>query len=194
MIFSAWQRSRMTVIEPCNDFWRQVEPTGFCWNWTGRRTHNGYGDFREGGVRTRAHRYAYEMLVGPIPEGLVLDHLCRNRLCVNPDHLEPVTIGENVLRGMGPTSIAFRRGECVKGHSVDETTGYLRSNGRYECRACSHRRQQEKPKKPPRPQRTECLQGHPFDEVNTYVTPDGKRRCRACHRMSARRYREGQVA
>lgn len=75
-----------------------------CWLWQGPRVHNGYGiiSIQGSGVKTtiRAHRYAYEALVGPIPEGLQLDHLCRVRRCVNPAHLEPVTARENVRRGV----------------------------------------------------------------------------------------------
>jgi hypothetical protein len=71
-----------------------------CWEWTGRTNKDGYGKFYLGGVHVAAHRAAYELLVGPIPEGLVLDHLCCNPRCVNPEHLEPVTGAENLLRGM----------------------------------------------------------------------------------------------
>src|SRR5580698_2584776 len=81
-------------------FWRLVEKTESCWNWKGGKT-NGYGCFQIAKVNFRAHRLAYELLRGPIPTGLHLDHLCRNRSCVNPDHLEPVTQRENTLRGEG---------------------------------------------------------------------------------------------
>jgi len=85
-----------------------VDITSGCWGWTGAKTkaENGYGQFRggEGQGRRRkrvvAHRFAYELAVGPVPHGLVLDHVCRNRLCVNPDHLEPVTMRENTARGV----------------------------------------------------------------------------------------------
>lgn len=81
-------------------FWSRVRPTGFCWEWLGHRDRNGYGCFSQTrALRWRAHRLSYQLLVGPIPNGLVIDHLCRNTGCVNPDHLEPVTQLENVRRG-----------------------------------------------------------------------------------------------
>lgn len=86
-------------------FWRHVQPTGFCWEWIGRKSKKGYGfvEFCGADYNVRwsrvAHRISYGLLVGPIPEGLQLDHLCRNTSCVNPDHLDPVTSGENSRRG-----------------------------------------------------------------------------------------------
>lgn len=88
--------------------WARVMPVpeSGCWIWTGELNRNGYGRVWRLGRRVMAHRAMYELLVGPIPEGLVLDHLCRVRCCVNPKHLEPVTVRENTIRG---EAALFRR-------------------------------------------------------------------------------------
>ena len=109
-----------------------------CWLWDGA-TVNGYGSInsRKAGSR-RAHRVAYEILVGAVPDGLDLDHLCRVRNCINPTHLEPVTRTENILRGLGPLVTRERnrrRTHCKRGHELTpENTGRQRA-GRF-CKAC----------------------------------------------------------
>lgn len=86
---------------PCFDrFMGKVEASPLCWEWRGRRTSDGYGLFRIGRSDRYAHRFAWSALVGPIPAGLELDHLCRNRGCVNPAHLQPVAHAENVRRSL----------------------------------------------------------------------------------------------
>lgn len=120
-------------------FWAKVEPTGFCWNWKGPVLRGGYGNYstaQQRGLPQLAHRLAYTLLIGPIPEGLDLDHLCRNRLCCNPDHLEPVTRRENVLRGersiMHRKRPEWQKEFCKHGHN----DWYTEPSGRRRCGSC----------------------------------------------------------
>lgn len=111
-----------------------------CWRWQGVIAPNGYGAFRiridSRRVYKRAHRVAYETFVGPIPAGLVLDHLCRVLDCVNPEHLEPVTVGENTRRGVGFAAVNARKRSCVAGHAFDAANTYLDPGGGRHCRIC----------------------------------------------------------
>lgn len=91
---------------------------GDCIIWTGAK-RGGYGRVGYLGANRLAYRVAYELACGPVPEGLVLDHLCRNRACINPDHLEPVTHAENILRGFNAAADNARRERCVNGHEFD---------------------------------------------------------------------------
>lgn len=118
-------------------FWLKVnrDGPGGCWLWTAGMDTNGYGNFRWGGKMGKAHRYSYELHVGPIPDGLQIDHLCRVRNCVNPAHLEAVTIRENVLRSDNPCAHHARKTHCPQGHPYEGENLGLAKNGRY-CRAC----------------------------------------------------------
>jgi hypothetical protein len=104
-------------------FFQRVDKTDGCWLWTGRKNTKGYGRLTIDGRTTGAHRWSYEYHVGPIPEGLVIDHLCRNRGCVNPDHLEPVTQKENVRRGE-----AGQRTHCYAGHEFTPENTIMRTS------------------------------------------------------------------
>lgn len=87
-----------------------------CWQWTACVKEHGYGWVTVAGKAGYAHRVSYKLFNGPIPRGLVLDHLCRNRACINPDHLEPVTNTVNVQRGVAPRVVLSREKRCMKGH------------------------------------------------------------------------------
>lgn len=187
-----------------------------CWIWTGPKTPANYGTYllsRKVAVsdadRHRvAHRYAYECLVGPIPKGLVIDHLCRVTLCVNPAHLEPVTVRENTNRGAGtgnalwdgrPTrsmmavaAMNSAKTHCPYGHPYDaeNTRWEQRADGRWcrKCRECRNARMRVEP----RPPKTHCKQGHEFTPENIYwrQLPSGNlgRACKLCTAANQRAY------
>lgn len=124
-------------------FWDRVDPNPTdegCWRWTGYINRDGYGWTSFASEETRsAYRLAYLKLIGPIPAGLVLDHLCRNRWCVNPSHLEPVTSGENSKRGM-------LRDVCLRGlHEMTPENSRPRNGGRNRiCRLCNNKYHRER--------------------------------------------------
>lgn len=101
-----------------------------CWLFSGSINSSGYGVLHDGERAVLAHRLAYEDSFGPIPDGLTIDHLCRNRTCVNPAHLDPVTGSENVRR-----SRAFRT-ECPQGHPYDEANTHVNARGHRSCKTC----------------------------------------------------------
>ena len=119
----------------------EISPSG-CWLWklALRKGYGaiGIGSLKDGSRRNAVvHRIAYEVFVGPIPEGLTIDHLCRVRNCVNPAHLEPVTNGENVLRGQGVSAQHARKTHCIHGHAFTEANTYIRKGGGRTCRECA---------------------------------------------------------
>jgi hypothetical protein len=124
-------------------FWRKVDKSADCWLWTAAHIPLGYGYFWDGRRVIPAHRFAYELLVGPIPKGLVLDHLCRVPACVNPTHMEPVRQQLNTQRGLtGRVSGAQQRAKtrCPKGHPYDDTNTYTNpTTGARHCRICRAR-------------------------------------------------------
>lgn len=111
-----------------------VDESG-CWIISGVTDRNSYGRIKTDGRDLMAHRVAYELHVGPIPPGLVIDHICRNRACVNPDHLEPVTFRTNVLRGVGPTAVNANKVLCNRGHDLADAY-VIPSTGSRQCRLC----------------------------------------------------------
>lgn len=169
---------------------RHVRQNGDCLEWTGH-LYNGYGRISVGRKTRAIHRVAYEMVKGPIPDGLVIDHLCRNRACINPDHLEVVTNEENIRRGYGLPVRLGRRTHCNNGHPFSGDNLTFHKDGRRICVTC--RREYMKAYKVARyvpvPKKTHCPRGHPYDDANTYVY-GGHRYCRACHRLGAAQRRK----
>lgn len=136
-----------------NDFLaKRISITPECWEWTSTLTHDGYGYFVKQGKKLRAHRVVFESFGGSIPEGMVIDHLCRNRKCVNPAHLEAVTFLENVRRG-----VPFR-----------DPSRYIPNNPNLQDYNRARRAA------------TSCSKGHDFSDVNTFWTSQGRRKCRIC--------------
>lgn len=125
----------------------KVDTTGDCWTWQSSKSAKGYGEFflNHNKVRRKiyAHRFAYELLAGPIPDGLHLDHLCRNPSCVRPSHLEPVTLQENTARGQNFTALNAAKTHCPQGHPYDEVNTEYWQNER-RCIACRRVRNRER--------------------------------------------------
>ncbi|MGE3795896.1 MAG: HNH endonuclease signature motif containing protein [Dehalococcoidia bacterium] len=172
-----------------------------CWLWTGARSKGGYGRFSVGSRADGtyrlglAHRVAYELFVGAIPDGLHIDHLCRVTACVNPQHLEAVTSTENRRRAARAVL------SCPKGHKYTAANTRVAKDGTRNCRQCS--REMARVKRGHSPDyeglttaqrnalKTACPKGHPYTHANTRL--DGRsRHCKACHRERERARREAR--
>jgi hypothetical protein len=119
-------------------FLARVRKTKYCWEWLGTKTAAGYGkfNFKRGMSPQMAHRLSYVLFKGPFPKKLNIDHKCRNKSCVNPDHLEPVTKAENNLRSFKSRRKGKFSDKCPNGHDYTEATAYMDPRGGRQCRIC----------------------------------------------------------
>lgn len=171
----------------------EEDPQTGCWNWLRLTDKKGYGRFQYGTKDQRlAYNVSYGLMIGDIPEGLQLDHLCRNTACINPYHLEPVTGAVNMARA------GAAKTHCPSGHSYTQENTVLLPNGTRRCRTCrtisqradkARQKEARKARGPlPRIRPTHCKHGHAFDEANTYVY-NGAFHCRACRTARERERR-----
>lgn len=116
------------------------DPDTGCWLFD-KPNAKGYANFTVMSRPVEGHQWCYEFLIGPVPDGLTLDHLCRVRSCVNPWHLDPVPHRVNILRGIGPAAINARKTQCVDGHPFTSDNTYVTPDGRRQCRICIRRRE-----------------------------------------------------
>ena len=135
------------LIRLTKRFWRFVKKTDNCWLWLGYKNLKGYGRMNEKRKTNYAHRFSYEIHKGKIPKGLVIDHLCRNTSCVNPDHLEVVTQRQNILRGESIFAQEARQTECLNKHKYTEETLRI-YDGHRRCRICDLNRYYKKVGRP----------------------------------------------
>lgn len=163
-----------------------LDPVTGCHTWKSPAASRYYVRFHYQGRRALGHRLIWESVYGPIPEGLVVDHLCRNRACVNVGHMEVVTQAVNKSRGTSPPAVNSRKENCPRCGSDYQTE----NNGSRRCPKCKQRgRKDIKRKGVGRAKdRKKCPRGHPYDEENTYLVrrPDGtvkQRMCKECGRL-----------
>lgn len=178
-----------------------------CWRWPRGKTKGGYGETNFQKKKALVHRIVYQHFVGPIPVGMEIDHLCRNRWCANFEHLEAVPPKVNNERGESACAQNSRKTHCVRGHPYSGDNLRIGRNGGRWCRACAKiHKEKEKAKlalipkvqKPPKPtiHKTHCPQGHPYSGYNLCIDPKtGSRNCRTCHNeKSNKRYWDKKIA
>lgn len=167
-----------------------------CWWWQGKLNADGYGSIMQKGIHYGIYRFIYQLFVEIIPPELHCDHLCRNPPCCNPLHIEPVTPGENMLRGISVQAKNAQKIHCKRGHPLSGSNLLVRKDGR-ECRECkrmharNYSRNQNTKKGvvtlPPSAERTHCPHGHEYTPENTQINRRGARECRQCRKNRHKR-------
>lgn len=165
-------------------YWQRLDTadTDACWPWKGGLDRGGYGRFQTGRKFFAAHRVAFGLSKGPIEPGLVLDHLCHNRACCNPAHLEQVTSRENTMRGQATCSEPMRSGRCQRGHALTESNIYRYSSGNRACKTCADQR----PSKPPPSDKEGRLTREQVREIHA-LHAAGSRQCELVRRFGVTR-------
>lgn len=175
---------------PIERFFTFIIKVGTCWEWQAALDKDGYGLFWFDSRQRRAHRFSYENFVKKIPDGLVLDHLCRNVKCVNPEHLEVVTNRINIIRGRWKSNNLNTFTHCNRGHKFTDESSIRRKDGKKTCRICKdaytseyllmlRRKNAANPKV--RKIKTHCKRGHEFTKENTRVNTTNRRMCITCY-------------
>ena len=170
-------------------FWSHVDlsnRTG-CWSWIGAKCGDGYGRLSLNRKSFQAHRVALALDGYRLTSGLVVDHLCRNRACVRPDHLRETTHKENMTAPGTPAA----RDSCARGHLFSQENTSIDRRGARTCKICRRLRKRARYIRnfEPAIKKTHCQRGHEFNEENVYTAPDGRRRCKTCSSVRERKYR-----
>ena len=183
---------RKRIEDVVGHFWTYIDKTDTCWLWTGSKV-GGYGVYSTGatrGLEEQAHRFAWQALVGEIPEAMELDHICGIRNCVNPGHLQLVEQGFNRKQGLKVARANQKaRTHCKRGHEYTDENTYIEREGWRRCKSCQALSQKEYHERK-RVAKTHCKRGHEFTDENTYVTRAGSRVCRKCGALRKKEYQE----
>lgn len=163
-----------------------------CWNWSLYIEPSGYGVYRHQHQTWKTHRLTYTLSYGDIPQGLVIDHLCCNKKCCNPEHLEAVTPEENTRRSnrvKSPGAYNKAKTQCKHGHPFSPENTRTEKDGSRTCLTCKKERQIDRRRFAAK---THCKQGHPMSGDNIYSYPNGKTYCKTCQRKHLIEFRKRQ--